>query len=196
MLLTISIILRAVRFRGMSSAYRAQSPPLSATWQSVQLSPSEAEKNPMVPMNRSTGIPLRIWTFLKTSSAMGACCRCAACPPATATVSPHAIDAVPSPTPIVRLTLRYPSLHGLSQRRRHCHKDDLSTSYLDASSAYFSPLNICCFGAVTLTSESSTPRDSTTLPACPANVTFSPASRSVLFQPSRWMAFGLVSSRL
>src|SRR5438552_3947915 len=94
MLLTISIIRRAVRFSGMSSAYRAQSPPLSPTWQSVQLSPSEAEKNPMVPMNRSTGIPLRIWTFLKTSSAMVACCRCAACPPATATVSPHAFDAV------------------------------------------------------------------------------------------------------
>src|SRR5471032_315705 len=29
---------------------------------------NEAENSPIVPMNSSTGIPLRTWTFLKTSS--------------------------------------------------------------------------------------------------------------------------------
>ena len=68
---TICIMRRAVRFFGLSSAYFAQSPPLSSTWQSVQFRPRDAEKNPIVPMNSSTGMPLRIWTFLKTSSAIG-----------------------------------------------------------------------------------------------------------------------------
>src|SRR6185295_15207937 len=62
---------RVVRFRSLSSAYLAQLPPLSSTWQSVQLSPVAAAKNPIVSMNWSTGMPLRIWTFLKTSSAIG-----------------------------------------------------------------------------------------------------------------------------
>src|SRR6185503_4644057 len=66
---TIVIIRRAVRFRSVSSAYRAQLPPASSTWQSVQFSPRDAENIPIVPMNSLTGIPLRSWTFLKTSSA-------------------------------------------------------------------------------------------------------------------------------
>ena len=48
---TICTIRRAVRFRSLSSAYFAQLPPLSSTWQSVQFMPSAAEKNPIVPMN-------------------------------------------------------------------------------------------------------------------------------------------------
>src|SRR5215467_15901959 len=48
---TIRIIRRVVCFRALSSAYFAQLPPLSSTWQSVQFRPSDAEKNPIVPMN-------------------------------------------------------------------------------------------------------------------------------------------------
>ncbi len=58
-LLTIPIIRRVVRFSSVSSAYLPQSPALSSTWQSAQFNPKEAEKNPMVPMNSLTGIPLR-----------------------------------------------------------------------------------------------------------------------------------------
>src|SRR5712691_341943 len=70
----ITIILRAVRLASVSSAYLSQFPLLSATWQSVQFMPREAEKNPMVAMNWSAGIPLSAWTFLKTCSAIGGLC--------------------------------------------------------------------------------------------------------------------------
>jgi len=49
--LTISIILRAICFSALSSAYRAHSPALPSTWQSVQFNPVDAEKKPIVPMN-------------------------------------------------------------------------------------------------------------------------------------------------
>ena len=65
----MSIIMRAFCLRGVSSANFAQSPPLSSVWQSVQLKLVEAAKNPIVCMKLSTGIPLRIWTFLKACSA-------------------------------------------------------------------------------------------------------------------------------
>src|SRR5439155_4858750 len=58
--------------------------PLLSTWQSVQLSPSDAEKNPIVPMNSSTGIPFRIWTFLNASSAICGRSRTGSCIPSTA----------------------------------------------------------------------------------------------------------------
>ena len=80
MVVTINIILRAVRFSGVSSAYFAQLLALSGVWQSVQFKLSEAEKKPIVSMNSSTGIPLRIWTSLKTSSAICGFCSCAAWP--------------------------------------------------------------------------------------------------------------------
>jgi predicted HD phosphohydrolase len=51
MAVTIRIIRRVVCFSALSSAYFAQLPPLSSTWQSVQFKPSDAEKNPIVPMN-------------------------------------------------------------------------------------------------------------------------------------------------
>ena len=37
--------------RALSSAYFAQSPPLSLVWQSVQFNPVDAEKNPIIRMN-------------------------------------------------------------------------------------------------------------------------------------------------
>src|ERR1700679_2761156 len=67
------IMRRAVSLRGLSSAYLAQLPPLSALWQSVQVSPREAEKNPMVAMNWSTGIPFKTRTFLNACSAICGC---------------------------------------------------------------------------------------------------------------------------
>src|SRR5438132_12332633 len=70
MVFTIWIILRVVRLSVVSSAYLAQSPERSEMWQSVQFRPSEAAKNPMVPMNSLTEIPLRDWTFVKTCSAI------------------------------------------------------------------------------------------------------------------------------
>ena len=44
---------------------------LSEMWQSVQFRLSDAARNPIVPMNSSTGIPFRAWTFLNTSSDIG-----------------------------------------------------------------------------------------------------------------------------
>src|SRR4029077_293890 len=67
--LTIWTILRAVRFKAVSSAYFPQSPELSEMWQSVQFKPKDAEKKPIVPMSSLAEIPLRTWMFLKTSSA-------------------------------------------------------------------------------------------------------------------------------
>src|SRR6202042_3024648 len=67
------IMRRAVSFRGLSSAYLAQLPPLSALWQSVQVSPKDAEKNPMVAMNWSTGMPFKTRMFLKACSAICGC---------------------------------------------------------------------------------------------------------------------------
>src|SRR5436309_1468538 len=81
------IIRRAVCFSALSSAYFSQLPPLSSTWQSVQFRPNEAEKNPIVPMNSSTGIPLSTWTFLNTCSAMGGVWAGAVCPPRNTTLS-------------------------------------------------------------------------------------------------------------
>src|SRR5580704_2436005 len=67
------IMARAVFLRGLSSAYLAQLPPLSALWQSVQVSPKDAEKNPMVAMNWSTGMPFKTRTFLNACSAICGC---------------------------------------------------------------------------------------------------------------------------
>src|ERR1039458_123772 len=64
------IMARAVFLRGLSSAYLSQLPPLSALWQSVQVSPKDAEKNPMVAMNWSTGMPFSTRTFLNACSAI------------------------------------------------------------------------------------------------------------------------------
>src|ERR1700680_2122100 len=85
MRLTMAIIPRARRFRSLSSAYLAQSPPLSAVWQSPQLIPRDAEKNPIVDMNSSAGIPFSTCTFLNTCSAGLMSAR--VCPRATATLS-------------------------------------------------------------------------------------------------------------
>src|SRR5438132_9746542 len=71
---TIVIIRRAVCLSGVSSAKCAQLPSLCGVWQSTQFKPREAEKNPIVSINSSTGIPLRTWMLLKTSSAIRACC--------------------------------------------------------------------------------------------------------------------------
>src|SRR5205823_1912777 len=43
---------------------------LSDVWQSMQFMLVAAENIPIVSMNSSTGIPLMIWRFLKTSSAI------------------------------------------------------------------------------------------------------------------------------
>ena len=51
MVAIIRIIRRAICLRGVSSAYRAQLPPLSMPWQKVQLAFRAAEKKPMVAMN-------------------------------------------------------------------------------------------------------------------------------------------------
>src|SRR5713101_4916924 len=91
----IAIMLRAVRLWSLSSAYFSQLPPLSWTWQKVQFSPREAEKNPIVAMNSLTGIPLRTRTFLKTCSAICDLCSGRGCPPANATLSTHTA-AVPT----------------------------------------------------------------------------------------------------
>src|SRR2546427_12004586 len=48
----------------------ASHPALSAVWHPVQLKPREGAKNPIVSMNLPTGIHLRTWTFLRTSSAV------------------------------------------------------------------------------------------------------------------------------
>src|SRR5580704_8185926 len=85
------IIRRAVSLRGLSSAYFSQLPPLSALWQSVQVSPREAEKNPMVAMNWSTGMPLSTRMFLKVCSAADVFCCGGACPLANATLSRPAL---------------------------------------------------------------------------------------------------------
>ncbi len=63
---------RAIRLRALSSAYFAQLPLLSLTWQNVQSAPSDAVKNPIVSMNWLTVVPLMTWRFLKTASAIGA----------------------------------------------------------------------------------------------------------------------------
>ena len=62
--------MRAVCFRGVSSANLATSPALASPWQLVQLKLREAAKKPIVFMNSSAGIPLSTWTFLNTSSAI------------------------------------------------------------------------------------------------------------------------------
>src|SRR3984893_9082507 len=84
---TMPIIARVRRFLSLSSAYLVQSPPLSAVWQSPQLIPREAEKNPIVDMNSSAGIPFSTCTFLNTCSAGLMSGR--DCPRATATLSMH-----------------------------------------------------------------------------------------------------------
>src|ERR1700689_4818450 len=82
------IMRRAVSLRGLSSAYLAQLPPLSALWQSVQVSPRDAEKNPIVAMNWSTGMPFRTRTFLNAWSAICGC----DCALATATAIKNALN--------------------------------------------------------------------------------------------------------
>src|SRR4249920_4136427 len=69
---TIVNMRRAIRLRALSSAYFAQLPLLSLTWQNVQSAPSDAVKNPIVSMNWLTVVPLMTWRFLKTASAIGA----------------------------------------------------------------------------------------------------------------------------
>src|SRR4249919_681789 len=69
---TIVNMRRAIRLRALSSAYFAQLPLLSLTWQNVQSAPSDAVKNPIVSMNWLTVAPLMTWRFLKTASAIGA----------------------------------------------------------------------------------------------------------------------------
>src|ERR1700730_11358729 len=86
----IRTILRAVCLSGVSSANLCQLPALSAAWQSVQFKPRDAAKNAIVPMNWSTGIPLRTWMFLKTVSDISAFCSGAAWPLAHATPQKHA----------------------------------------------------------------------------------------------------------
>src|ERR1022692_531740 len=68
---TIVIMLRAMRFRGTSSANLFQSCRLSGTWQKTQLRPTDAEKKPIVLMNSLTGIPFSTWTLVNTCSAIG-----------------------------------------------------------------------------------------------------------------------------
>ena len=70
MALTISSIFRAVCFSGVSLANLSHVVVLSDVWQSVQFMLVAAENIPIVSMNSSTGIPLMIWRFLKTSSAI------------------------------------------------------------------------------------------------------------------------------
>src|SRR6266571_7538490 len=89
MAVTIRIIFRAVCFNGVSSAHFSQLFSLSAVWHSTQLMVRAAEMNPMVSMNSSTGMPLRTWTFLNTSSAIGGLCCCTAWPPADRMDSKH-----------------------------------------------------------------------------------------------------------
>src|SRR5580658_11187177 len=68
MAFTIWIMRRAIFLRGgASSAQFGLSPP-APVWQSPQQTLRAAEKRPMVPMNSSTGMPLRIWMFLKATS--------------------------------------------------------------------------------------------------------------------------------
>ena len=58
--LTINSIFLAVSFKGVSSANLSQLVVLSDAWQFTQFMPVEAEIMPIVSMNSSTGIPLRI----------------------------------------------------------------------------------------------------------------------------------------
>src|SRR5688572_26755937 len=104
-LFTIATIRRVVRFSSVSSAYRAQLPPASSTWQSVQFRPREAENIPIVPMNSLTGMPLSSWTFLKTSSA--SCGRSAGAPGPCADMSAtlHSRVAIPMAPTAVPLNL-------------------------------------------------------------------------------------------
>jgi hypothetical protein len=53
----MATILRVVCLKGVSSAYFAQSPPASDTWQSTQFIPVAAANIPIVSMNSSTGMP-------------------------------------------------------------------------------------------------------------------------------------------
>src|SRR5436309_5091512 len=89
MAVTIRIIFRVVCFNGVSSAHFSQLFSLSAVWHSTQFMVRAAEMNPMVSMNSSTGMPLRTWTFLNTSSAIGGLCCCTACPLADGMDSKH-----------------------------------------------------------------------------------------------------------
>src|SRR5260370_7848505 len=70
MAFTIRIILRAVCFVGVSTAYFVTSLEASVAWQSIQFMLREAAIKPIVPMNSSTVSPRRTWMFLKTSSAI------------------------------------------------------------------------------------------------------------------------------
>ena len=67
--LTMTIICRAICFLGLSLAYSAHPPPPSPRWQYVQFTARAFEMNPMEPMNSSAGTPLRTWMLVNTSSA-------------------------------------------------------------------------------------------------------------------------------
>jgi hypothetical protein len=94
---TIRIILRAVCFRGVLSAYFAQLLAAPGPWQSVQFRLRDAEMKPIVSMNSSTGIPFKIWMSLKTSSAICGLCVCAVWPLAEVTASRHTIAVAIAP---------------------------------------------------------------------------------------------------
>ena len=89
---------RARVLSGLSVAYAAQSLALAPPWQSVHVSPSDAEKKPMVFMNSRTGMPLRTWMSLNACSeswTRGA----VACGPVCATtpVTRRAVNAATAP---------------------------------------------------------------------------------------------------
>ena len=73
--------------------------------------PVAAEKNPMVPMNSFTGIPLSSWTFVNTSSAICTFCSGAVCSarrawsPSDAALVNHTMEMVPSVTRNLTLDL-------------------------------------------------------------------------------------------
>src|SRR5262249_7083824 len=88
---TICIMRRAVRFFGGSSSHFGFDVP-APVWQSPQQTVRAAENNPMVPMNSSTGIPFKTWTFLKTWSDIWTA-GCGACPATRATLAAQTMTA-------------------------------------------------------------------------------------------------------
>ena len=136
----------SLRFRSLSSAYFAQCRRSPSTWQSVQLRPREAEKNPIVPMNSSTGMPFRIWTFLKTSSAMRGCCACGAWPPRRPRRAPIRSLLRQAPE---RSSDRYrPNNYTLLQRRQKLEPQRLYKAPLLSRSALHPSADYRCDGGV------------------------------------------------
>src|SRR5215510_10531721 len=123
MLFTMLIIARAVRLRGGSSSHFGFDVP-APVWQLPQQRLSDVVNTPIVPMNSSTGIPLRTWTFLKTLSdicgvagvaaatcADVACCACSVgiMPVAMAMLTSHNVASVDAAT--TRLPLEKSFMH-------------------------------------------------------------------------------------